>query len=185
MLGKLLGDGLLLTDRAPLEVVNEGELTGAEVSKVASGEALEELGEVGLELEAGLGVEEVEGHAGAPPADPKEGVLEQAPPRRREHGEHVLLGAPRFGLVVMVIVAEDAVDDGVEGLVVGVPGGGGGGEEVMEVLALLDKPALEELVEALELGREAAIPPGGVSGGGCCSRHWRGIASVGTEGDAL
>lgn len=63
-----------------------------------------------------------------------------------------------------------SVDEGAEGLVIAVPSRGGGGDEVVEVLVLLGQPALEELVEALALGREAAVPPDGVGGGGC-GRH--------------
>uniref|UniRef100_A0A0A9CFU7 Uncharacterized protein n=1 Tax=Arundo donax TaxID=35708 RepID=A0A0A9CFU7_ARUDO len=77
-------------DGAALQLVGGLELLGAEVTEVGlEAGAVEEGGELVLELHAGLGVQQVERGGGAPAAAPEEEVLGGGGPGRGEHAEHV------------------------------------------------------------------------------------------------
>ncbi|PON61822.1 hypothetical protein PanWU01x14_142400 [Parasponia andersonii] len=169
LLGHLLRDILLFLYGLLLRLVQPAQLARTEAGQIPRhGHTLEPPSYApgcGLELQPGLGVEQVEGHAGPPPADPEEGLLEGAPPRWGEHGEDVVLRPHRLGLVIVLVVLQHSVDERAQrGLV---RGGVGGGYKVLEVVVLLREPVLVELLEALVFG-------GVVSNGRCqvCGTAW-------------
>nr|GMC72608.1 hypothetical protein VITISV_017763 [Ipomoea batatas] len=67
---KLVGNVIFFLDGLALELADAAELGRSEVAEVAVTEAAEDVHDVGLEEDAGLGVDEVEHGGGAPPADP-------------------------------------------------------------------------------------------------------------------
>lgn len=69
-IGELVGDVIFFLDGFALELADAAELARGEVPEVAVTEAAEDVHDVGLEEDAGLGVDEVEDGGGAPPADP-------------------------------------------------------------------------------------------------------------------
>lgn len=146
----LVRDLILLADSLALQLADSGELTLREVAQVARAEATEEVGKLGLEAEAGLGVDEVEGGGGPPSADPGEGPLERWGPRGGENGKDVVFGCERFGSVVVLVVGHDSVDQGgdvvLHGLVELVLVSGNG-EELLEMDSVLLDPCLAEAME--------------------------------------
>lgn len=146
----LVRDLVLLADSLALQLADLGELTPGEVAQVARAEAAEEVGKLGLEAEAGLGVDEVEGGGGPPSADPGEGPLERWGPRGGENGKDVVFGCERFGSVVVLVVGHDSVDQGghvvLHGLVELVLVSGNG-EELLEMDSVLLDPCLAEAME--------------------------------------
>jgi hypothetical protein len=147
-------------DGAALQLVGGLELPGAEVPKVAlEAAAVEEVGELVLELHPGLGVQQVERGGRAPAAAPEVEVLGGGDPRRGEHAEHVVRRRRGLGAVVVLVVAQHPADEAAE---VGLRGGrvrGRRGAELGEVAGLLGDPGFEELGEGLRgrRGRGAAI----------------------------
>lgn len=121
----------------------------------------------------------MESGGGAPPADPHEDVLGGGSPRRGEHGVDVSLSRRLLGLVVVLIVGDDAADELPEGG--SVRRVGGGGAESGEVVGLLGEEGFEELGELFVFasGTWAVVVSGrpvsrGLCWGGCGngSRPW-------------
>lgn len=111
-------------------------------------EPTQDIHHVRLEQDARLGVDEVVGRGGPPPADPVEGPLQGAGPRRREQLEHVLLGRDGLGAVVVGVVGHGLVDELAE--VVVVLGGGGRVRGLAQLVGLLPELLRPRVVEALE-----------------------------------
>ena len=100
--GHLVGEAVLLFDDSGVEGVDGGELGGGDVGEVAIGAALEEVGELGLELGAGDGVEEANVEGGAAAAEPEERALEGGDPGGAEERGGVELGELGAGGAVIL-----------------------------------------------------------------------------------
>lgn len=109
-MAELIGDVVLLLNGLNLELADAAELARREVAEVAGVVAAEDVDDVVLEEDAGLGVDEVEGGGGAPPADPLEGPLEGGGPRRREEGQHVALRRLGLEAVILGVVGYGPLD---------------------------------------------------------------------------
>lgn len=94
-----------------MEFADAAELGGGEVPEVSGAKTAEDVDDVGLEVDGGLGVDEVEGGGGAPACDPVEGALEGGGPRGDEDGQGVALGGQGLDSVVLVVVGHDFLDD--------------------------------------------------------------------------
>ncbi|KAG2586852.1 hypothetical protein PVAP13_5NG084862 [Panicum virgatum] len=156
-----------------LHLVGGLDLPDAEVPEVAlEAAAVEEVGELVLELHPGLGVQQVERGGGAPAAAPEVQVLGGGGPGRGEHAEHVVRRRGGLGAVVVLVVGQHAADEAAE---VGLRGGrvrGRRGAELGEVAGLLGDPGLEELGEGLGgRRRRGAAIVAAVSGW----RPWRSV----------
>lgn len=133
-----------------MEGIDGDELGGGDVREVASGAALEEVGELGPELGAGDGVEEADGEGGAATAQPEEGVLEGGDPGGAER-RGVELGELGPGGAVVLEMLERLLDEVAE--VVGVGAVGVKHlEELLEVLVLLVDPILKATMEETMAG---------------------------------
>lgn len=165
------------------------ELLRCEAGEAEGAEAADEAVELGLELDARLRVEEVEGDGGTPAADPQEEVLRRAGPRRREHLQHVALGGGGFVSVVGLVVGDDAVYEWTEAalflffgafmiLVFEVRGGGGRAEGLEVLVVLLEPMLLESFGEDLGVdwgtGRDAVVAGGAgeIAAGEGAGRHF-------------
>ena len=142
---------VLLPHDPAVEGIDGDELGGGDVREVASGAALEEVGELGLELGAGDGVEEADGEGGAATAQPEEGVLEGGDPGGAEERRGVELGELGPGGAVVLEMLERLLDEVAE--VVGVGAVGVKHlEELLEVLVLLVDPILKATMEETMAG---------------------------------
>lgn len=139
-----------------LEVTDAAELGGGEVPEVTGAVAPEDVNDVSLKVDGGLGVDKVEGSGGAPAADPVEGALEGGGPGGNKDGKDVALRGKGLDTVVLGVVGHDFLDDVKELVVVVRSCGGSGtsGELVDEVVKLL-KPRLVEAGEAAHCGSGA------------------------------
>lgn len=131
-----------------LELADAAELPRREVAEVAGVVAAEDVDDVVLEEDAGLGVDEVEGGCGAPPPDPLEGPLEGGGPRCREEGQNVALGGLGLETVVLSVVGYGPLDQLPE--LVAVLVGGRRDRGLAQLLYLLPELLDPRLVEELE-----------------------------------
>jgi hypothetical protein len=161
-------DLALPPDGAALQLVGGLELRGAEVAEVVlEAAAVEEGGELVLQLHPGLGVQQLDRGGGAPAAAPEVEVLGGGGPGRGEHAEHVVGRGRRLGAVVLRVVAEHLAHEAPE---LGLGRGGVRGRrgaQLLEVAGLLRDPGLEELGEGLvgrQRRREGAVAPAAVGG---------------------
>ena len=107
----------------------------------------EDVDDVGLEEDAGVGVDEVEGDGGAPPGDPLEGALQGGGPGGGEQRNDVVAGGVGHGSVVLGVVGPHLVDEVEEGSVAVRRGGLGCQPELLEEVVEVVEPGL---IEALE-----------------------------------
>ena len=145
-LGQLPRDLVLLPHRLALQLAHPMELSGGEVAQVAGAYAVEDVGDVGLEAGAGLGVYEVKNDGGTPPGDPVEGAFEGGGPWGREEWNGVVLGGDGLGSVVLGVVRNDLLDQLEQGWVV-LWGGGLGreGELVHQVVQVVEPWGVESV----------------------------------------
>lgn len=112
----------LLPDRPPLQVVHHRQLARRQLPQAPESDAVEELGELGLDLEAAEGVDEADVGGGAAAADPQHRPLEGGAPRGGEVGRHVSARHEIALLRVLLEVGHDLLDESTQFDVAGAPG---------------------------------------------------------------
>lgn len=138
---------VLLPNRLALEGVDLAQLVSRELGQVPPPHALQELGQLGLQLRAAERVDESDRHGGAAPGDPEERVLERGAPSRGEEGRGVLLGQKGPFLAVVLVMLKGLGDDASKGSLVLACRL----EELLQVLFLDLEPALVAFVESVLL----------------------------------
>ena len=83
---------LFLFDCPPLELVDEADLLGREIAETGHGAPTEEVGQVGLDVDAGDGVDEAEIGGRAASGDPEERILPGSAPRGGKERRRVAAG---------------------------------------------------------------------------------------------
>lgn len=101
----------LFPNRLPLQLVHQGNLPPGELPEVPDSDALEELSELRLDLEAAEGVDEADVGGGAAAADPEHRPLERRAPGRREVRRHVDSSHVGSFLHVVLEVVHDFLDE--------------------------------------------------------------------------
>lgn len=109
--GQARGEIPLLPYGVTLQVVHRGQLARGELAQAGEADAVEELSELGLDLEAAEGVDEADVGGGAAAADPEHGALERGAPGGGEVGRDV--EARHLGSLFHVIfeMRHDFVDE--------------------------------------------------------------------------